>query len=152
MNSEMTSQISNEIESFLSDVLPDLVQVFKHYDVSETVEIRLRGLEHFSTFHSGERCHWVCNNGVCNLECIWNPDGAFTTSSGENTLISDPEESQQFCADIESKLPMTAIKQSLQQVAVVPEIYININPNLVNNVHVYCKFVDGVIICSNPLP
>jgi hypothetical protein len=149
MNSEMTSQVSNEIESALSDILPDLVQVLKHYGVSEAVEIRLCGLEHFSTFHSGERCHWVCNNGVCNLECVWNPDGTFTNSSGENTLISNSEESQQFCADIESKLPMAAVTQSVQQVAVVPEIYININPSLVNNVHVSCKFVDGVIICSN---
>lgn len=152
MDSEMTSQISNEIESFLSDALPSLVQVLKHYGVSEAVEIRLRGLEHFSTLHSGERCRWVCNSSGCNLECLWNPDGAFTDSSIENTLIPDPEESQQFCADIESKLPMAAIKQSVQQAEEVPEIYININPNLVNNVHVSCKFVDGVIICSNPLP
>jgi hypothetical protein len=151
MNSEMTSQVSNEIESALSEVLPDLVQVLKHYGVSESVEIRLRGLKHFSTLDSGERCTVVCSGSplVCHVVCIWDPENPFTNSNIENTIVPNPEETQQFCADIESKLPMVAIRQSVLQTEEVPEIYINIDPALVDNVRLSCKFVDGVIICSD---
>jgi hypothetical protein len=153
MNSVMTSQISNEIESALSEVLPDLVQVLKNYGVSEAVEIRLRGLAHFSTLDPGGRCTVVCSGSplVCHVVCFWDPENPFTNSNIENTIVPNPEETEQFCADIESKLPMAAIKQSVLQSEEVPEIYINIDPAPLDNVRLSCKFVDGVIICSDRL-
>lgn len=144
MDSEQSKQISNEIESVLPEVLPDLEQLLQHYQLSKPLKIELLSLDLSQQQTSIGPCCLV--DGVVQCGPSYRP-----RITGD-TLGLEPEQAEQFCTDVELKLAaiLPHLSQSVQQPDERFEVHFLIDPaNTSEGQSVTCEFVDGVIRCSS---
>lgn len=144
MDNEQSKQICDEIESALPEILPDLGQLLQQYQLSEPLEIQLLNLNLSQQQTSIGPC---CLVGTV-IQCF----PTYRPRVAEDTLGLKPEQAEQLCIDVESKLAaiLPRLSQSVQQTDEMFEVHFLIDPaNTTAGQSATCKVVDGVIRCSN---
>ena len=141
MDANTTTQLSNEFESALSEILPDLYQLLQSYQISTTLEIVLFDLCDLADESHLRGISCVCGKQYQNPCKCTDPPG----------LEMDLETAQQFCTDIDSTLSMILprLGQSAQQVDESFEVHFLIDSAPANSSQLSCRFVDGVLLCSD---
>lgn len=109
MNSDTMNQVSNEVKSALTEILPDLHSVLKNYQISRTLDITLVDL---ASTGSMDRATCCFHGGRMRCACT----SAYGISVNEGDLFGlNPEQAEQFCKEVASKL--NAILPQLRQTA-----------------------------------
>jgi hypothetical protein len=143
MDSNKAQQLSDEIESTLSEILPDLYQSLQAYPVSSTLEIHLFNLAD-DTVSSAGSC--VCN-GVIQKPCNCG------VTSDPSLPGLDSEKAQQLCADVDLKLStiLPRLSRSAQQSDESFKLHFLIDPATVDPVQsVACQWINcDILQCSN---
>lgn len=155
MNSNTTIQLSDEFESAISEILPDLYQLLQLYQVSGTFELRLVAPDQSPTIaenHIPPVCvshwDWQCRCYKCN----------FLPQDQEPSVASklgiDSEKLQQFCTDLGSKLSASPRLNQLSSMRADQqsfEVHFPIDPATVNfEQTVVCRWVSNdTLQCSN---
>ena len=140
MVNSTVNQLIHEFESALSEILPNLHQLLQQYQILETLEIALFALAaKVSITGGGCMCGRIYQN-----PCQCRP---FTPLG----LGLDSETAQQFCTEVDSILftILHRLSQAVQQMDESFEVHIFIDPATVSNRHMFCRFVDGVLVCSD---
>lgn len=140
MDCNKAHQLSNEIESAFSEILPDFYQLLQDYKVSCILEIRLFNLDDDSLFSAGS-C--FCN-GVTQKPCKCGP-----LTSDRPALGLDSEKGQQFREEVDSKLRtiLPRLRQSAEQIDQSFEVHFLIHPATVNPEQpVACHWINDKIL------
>jgi hypothetical protein len=146
MDSSRANQISTEFKSALSEILPDLYQVIKHYQVSGVLKTRLH-------LPISAGCYWVWDGTAWHRICT-HPSMQFVPELLSFGATSEPEDDlvQQFCTDFASKLfeQVAPLTQSVQQTDESFEVHFSIDPATVNfDQPVVCRWIsDDILKCS----
>lgn len=154
MDSDKAKQVSHEIESVLSEILPDLAQLLQHYQVSRALEIDLVDLPNTPDSLKAATCCF--HNGLLRCACTY-AYGAFKPGDAPE-LGLNPEQAQQLCRDVASKLStiLPRLSQSAQQTDEIFEVHFLIDPATANpGQPVVCKWDSdtsrgNILQCSNP--
>jgi hypothetical protein len=146
MNSDTVNQVSNEIGSALTEILPDLHSLLKDYRISQTLDITLVDLASTGSmntttccFHGGRmRCDCTARYGI--------------PSNQGDTLGLDPERAKLFCKKVASKLDavLPRLKRAVRQAERHFEVQFLIDPSKANSVN--CKWSSGegdMLQCSS---
>lgn len=152
MNSDTVNQVSYEFESALSDILPDLYQLLQHYQVSSPLEIVLNNLDPELGILCCVRCNGLRYCGNPPLLPPWCPPASCLNLTDIDDIPgSEPEETQQFSTDLASILStvLPRLSESIQQMDERFEVRFCIDPAIANSSHVSCRFVDGILLCSD---
>jgi hypothetical protein len=147
MNSEIANQVSHEIKSALFEIQPDLYQLLQFHQISSTLEIHLLDV-HAQVLDVHAQAVGSCwCRGVLQrpCQCAGGPD--------PEVLGLNPVKTQQLCTDVDSKLSLVLprLSQFAQQMDESFEVHILIDPVTVSNSHISCRFVDGVLLCTDQL-
>jgi hypothetical protein len=145
MNVENATQLSNEFQSALSKILPDLYQLLQKYQVTETLEIELES----DFFNIGNAAIYTCCLVDGKLRC-----GSAYQAPGvhEPALGLDKETAEKFCQEISLKL--RAVLPSIKQANAGFGMQLSIDPATANDEQsVVCKWDDQspghILQCSS---
>lgn len=153
MDSDKANQLSDEIKSALSEVLPDLKQLLQQYQVASPLEINL-GLN--SLLSMATSCPCCLVNGILKCNSAYSPHRLQTAD--EDTLGLDPEKVKQLSTDVGSKLStvLPHLGQSMKQGDQFPlEVHFRIDPATVDSGQpMVCQWVTDkpqgdILQCSN---
>jgi hypothetical protein len=145
MDTENATQLSNEFQSALSEILPDLHQLLQEYKISETLKIDLES--GFFNIGNAAVCTCCLVNGGLRCGSAYQAPGVH-----ELALGLDNETAESFCQDISLKL--RAVVPSIKQADMGFGVHLSIDPFTVNNEQsVVCKWGDEpqghILHCSS---
>jgi hypothetical protein len=143
MNTANATQLSNEFQSALSEILPGLYQLCQNYRITKSINIDLKSPnpDDFPTFRC-IRC--IDFNGSPYYVCGPNP--ACLLGADDNSgLELPPEKVEQFCTDLASKLSTIGARLSQSQ-PIDAQFAVQI---LIHPPRMSCQLVDGVLVCSD---
>lgn len=154
MDSDKANQLSDEIKSALSEILPDLNQLLQQYQVSSPLEINL---ELNSLLSMATSCPCCLVNKV--LKCGLRYSPHLLNTADEDTLGLDPEKVKQLSTDVGLKLStvLSHLSQSMKQGDQFPlEVHFRIDPAIVDSGQpMDCQWITNtpqgdILQCSNP--
>jgi hypothetical protein len=131
MNVNTVNQLSYQVKSLLSEILPDIDQLLQQYKVLETLRIHLVDLD--QPENALTLSAFYIRNGFwqfpCNRAKLLNEVPQY-----DDTLGLDPERARQFSTDLASKLSTVfpRLSQFAQQANESFEVHLSINPATVN--------------------
>ncbi|MBD1847054.1 hypothetical protein H6F89_27330 [Cyanobacteria bacterium FACHB-63] len=167
MNSDQAQQLSSAIRSALSEILPDLLNILQHYQITEGLELRLVNMDQLLTDIS-QMPSVTCpseNSILCTYwdrTCpCWRPRICNQSTIGSDDPLGlglDPEKTQQFCEDVASKLNliMPPLGQSIPPSDESYEVHFLLDPDtVISQQPVVCEWSsdtsqENILQCSNP--
>lgn len=149
-------QMTNELESLLSEVLPDIEQLLQQYEVLETLEIHLVHLAEAEQTLAQTSLACYLRNGFMKCPCLNAKEGE--VPQYDELLGLSPEKAEQFSADVASKLStiFPRLSQLAQQTDEIFEVHLFINPATVNSEQLMvCQWISdpeqgNIFQCSKP--
>jgi hypothetical protein len=144
MNSVTVNEISHELESVLSDILPDLYQLLQHYQVSSPLEIVLSNLD-------SDLLSWGCircsNKAYCGNPP---PTSCLKSTDTVDNLELEPDETE-FSTDLAAILStiLPRLRESIEQIDKHFEVHLYLDPATANRNPLSCRLVDGIVLCSD---
>lgn len=132
MNSITANQVSHQVKSLLSEVVPDIEQLLQQYEVRETLRIHLVDLGQPENALTSSKTHilngflqYPCNRATL-LDEVPQYDGGLGLA---------PEKAQQFGTDLTPKLftVFPRLSQLARQVDESFEIHLSINPAMMSS-------------------
>lgn len=165
MDSDQAQQLSSAIESALSQILPDLVNLLQQYQVRGlelylvNMSQLLMGTSQLPPAVNSSEIPILCTYWDWTCPCWKFCRPGLTNSSNDPLGLGlDPEKTRQFCKDIASKLNqiMPPLGQSIPPSEESYEVHLLLAPDIVIPQHpLVCEWSSdtsqgNILECSNP--
>jgi hypothetical protein len=155
MDSSVAAQLSQEFESALSEILPDLHQVLQRYKVQRVLGISLEIPVSLAVSSLG--CMLVWNAQLqkwefrCNFSNVsYATNRVVADKPSDDTLGLDADQEKQFCNDISLILGkvLSRLAKPIEKSGESFEVQFLLDPATLKSAEMVCKWDGNILQCS----